>query len=224
MISARRTVIAWLGFALVHNGAMVSARSQSVVSPRSIVWIEPFRWELASAFEPTIPTLERHCYYVASPADLIGTAVGGVKQRDIIYALKSTSGSLLLYQSHGDEGIIWGESFATESAAQEEKEHLVEFLYANDEDLAISQIGPAGTWTIGLRNSFTSNQVMARDVAVIASCYGSTTGNFNASCKLGGGRRMWGRSPSTGLGVPCRVDGKERVKDVQSRGAVLRIA
>jgi hypothetical protein len=162
--------------------------ASKVVFPWTIVRIEPVQFDLLSAFQGSLPYMEEEpyaCYTIAYVQ--LGISVGQVTMEEIMAGLK-TEGSVLLYNGHGDTGIIWGESFDSWDEANDEREDLLQFMQDLDpDDLRITEPDEPvnGNHYLGLASSWCSNEPASRDLAVIATCLGATAGTFKAGCRLG---------------------------------------
>jgi hypothetical protein len=177
------TTLLFVTLALV----LAAARTEpsNIVSPTVILELQPQYHELTDMFEdPTVDQMLNRGY--SHRANRKAEAIGGLPMEELGAWLEGSGYGLLLYGAHGAGSETGGETFATSGDGQSKWQWLVDGQYLTPQQMgAYVYQNPARTyWFLTFTTQYTDNEPAGCDVGIISSCYGASSGDFNASCKV----------------------------------------
>jgi hypothetical protein len=160
--------------------------SSNIVDPKVILELQPQSHELGDMFyDPTVDQMLNRGY--THLENLLGNAIGQVEMQTLGAWLEASGYGVLLYGAHGGtSGETGGETFTTFNDADSKRAWLITWQYFTADQLGPILQNPAHTfWFLTFSTTYTNGEPAGCDVALIASCDGASSGDFNASCKLG---------------------------------------
>ncbi len=175
-----------IGIALIML-VVGNAGASEVVSPKTVLEIQPFMWDLSSDFDDGSLFAGDANKVLTDSTYLWDSFLSDEQVIDVadIKPRLEVGHGILLYGTHGGVGGLIGIEWAADlPAANARKAYLTQALFQPDEiEVGVSQ---TGVWMICLTSVYTNFRPGGCDVAIIANCWGSSGGSFNATHRLAG--------------------------------------